>query len=402
MILSGRDSMELSSLAPIAHTGGVALIGRYSLIDEISTGHFRRLHVAHSQRDDTREQTGAALKLVHVVSLPANLPEEDYRRISHAIWDSTDCVYGWALDVVDVVSCEDSVALIHDFVEGALLQSVSQRCRDLGRPFSTDMMVRVALDIAEGYGQSRDLCEASQVPFHHGGITLDSLYLCSDGRTRTLDSQVVAATVGSPSIRALARKSLTLAPEMVNNSREPDERVDVFTLGSVLAELLCCPELTKDPSPPVGSTVQIVPYGSGMPEGVMAALRQALSVDPLKRQPALQEFVLELVLGTATIATHSQVAGFANALSGGDTCQRGDFVQRWDAGGKPLCLTGEKSTLSALVGTTSIVSVVAGRAPDATAVDASQLGPTRPTGGRFLSPFDPGLPPLKTKSHQLR
>jgi serine/threonine protein kinase len=286
-----------------------SLVGRHLIVREIAKGTFGPLYLARTQDSD-----GAVDTLARVMRLPGDLPPKDDQLIAEAIWDSANLGHDMVLRVADVVAGKGWVTLVHDYCAGSLLSSMHWRTEDLGGSFPSEVAARIALDVLEGLEQSRGLCESNCIPWRPGSIVIGSLYLCSDGRTRALDGQVMAAVMRSAQMRGQSSASLSVAAEMLDGDREPDERTDVFAVAVVLWQLLTGRTLSVDPAVPVADVAESVPAGTQVPAGLVQALHRALQHDPGQRQTTLRELAVELVMGAEKVATYEQVIEFAGSL----------------------------------------------------------------------------------------
>lgn len=284
-------------------------MGRHLIVREIARGTIGPLFLARTQNESDIVDT-----LARVIPIPADLPAKDDQAIADAIWDSANVGHDMVLRVADVVAGNGWVTLVHDHHAGSLLSSMHWRAGDLGSSFPSDVAARIALDVLEGLEQSRGLCESNRIPWRPGSICMGSLYLCGDGRTRALDGQVMAALLRSERMRGLAGDRVCLAPEVLQDSREPDERTDVFAVGAVLWELLTGRELRPDQTAPVARVSEALPKGAQVPAGLVHALHRALDLDPDRRQATLRELAVELVMGAEKVATYEQVIDFAGQL----------------------------------------------------------------------------------------
>jgi hypothetical protein len=263
--------------------------------------------------------------LVRIIRFPDDLPEREFHFIMLAIWDAVDAVHDWALRVVDVISTNGAVALVHDHTAGNLLESVLRGARKAGRSFPVDIALRVALDVADGIEHWRELREAGGIPWRSGGVATDSLYLCASGHTRALDTSILAEILRSQCMRASAIDASPVASEILDASWEPDERADVFGIAAVLLELIAPAESFAHGWATLGSAGPSEIDPQYCPEGLIHVLRQALARDPAQRQATLQEFVVALATSAKGVATHSQVAAFAATILSGEPSQDGEW-----------------------------------------------------------------------------
>ncbi len=279
------------------------LVGRYVIVREIARGTCP-LYLAHTQSHDQGSET--ADKLVRVIPTPQDLPGPDYHRIIEAIWDSAVFDHDGVLQVEDVVSEAASVAIIHNFISGNPLHLIHRSIFGTGRSFPPEIAVRIALDLFDGIERSRKSCEARNIPWQPGCISMQSVQIGDDGRTRTLDGLAMAAVLRSPSMRAFLGDSFVVAPEMLDDIGEPHERTDVYAIATVLAELFASADSSQ---------------------GLLHALCRASDIDPSKRQSTLEEFACELVVGAEKVATHAEVARFAATSSPLETPLQSDVLE---------------------------------------------------------------------------
>ena len=90
--------------------------------------------------------------------------------------------------------------------------------------FPAGVAVRIALDILQSLGQGQEVCESMGLEWSAGSVAATSLYLCGDGKTRSLDGQVVAAALKWESLRAVTGALAYAAPEMLDPRLLSDER----------------------------------------------------------------------------------------------------------------------------------------------------------------------------------
>lgn len=373
-----------------------SLVGRHLIVREIAKGTVGPLYLARTQNNIQGNVT-AVDTLARVIPLPADLPAKDDQYIAEAIWDSANVGHDMVLRVADVIAGKGWVTLVHDHYVGSLVASMHRRARELGSAFPSEVAARIALDVLDGLEQSRTLCETNRIPWRAGSVALGSLYLCGDGRTRALDGQVVAAVMRSAHMRMLCGTSASVAPELQYDAYEPDERTDVFSVGTVLWELLTGREILVDPTVPVANVILSVPKGTQVPQGLVYALHRALEIDATRRQSTLRELAVELVMGAEKVATYEQVIEFASTLLPFETAFQPEPSLASSAGEQPAAqqATTEQATAEQPAAQQSAatweqqpqnLAVAAATEPVATPASSSA---TEPPAHRFASPFDP-------------
>jgi hypothetical protein len=291
-------------------------VGHYRLLREIAKGPLGKLYELRAE-DDTRALGGVA----RIVPLNAELPEV-VQALSDAAWDSMEIRHELALCVADVVFGEGWVALVHDFSEGTLVRSLQKRTKERQSAFPANVALRVALDVLEGIEKSRVDCETAQVTWKPGGTSATSLYLCGDGRTRALDGQLMATLIRARQLSPVARATGYPAPELLELSQEPDERADVFAVGTLLWELLTGRELALEsaiaqgqrPRPKLASISLSIPKGEKqISPQLTKTIVSAIELDVASRTGTLRELKAAL-LEEGEIASYAQVIDYVDGL----------------------------------------------------------------------------------------
>jgi hypothetical protein len=265
---------------------------------------------------------GVSYGLARVVSLPSDLPAHDEQALADAIWDSTHVNHELVLRVADVITGKGSITLIHEHSEGSLLAYLQTCARQARGAFPAKVASRMALDVIEGLEHSRDLCASGGVPWRAGSVSPGSLLLGPDGRVRAMDGQITAAALRVPMLRQSLAIASHAAPELLDDTREPTERADVFAVGVLLWELLTGQTLFAEhgSSSAVGhgfkvpKVAQAVPAGTKVPQGLVHTVHTALEADPGKRQQSLRELAVAIVMGVEDVSTYEQVLEFTDGL----------------------------------------------------------------------------------------
>ncbi len=292
-------------------------IGRYLIIREVAQGVLGPLFIAEREVGE-----GVAYGLARVVNLPPDLPAHDEQSIADAIWDSTHINHELALRVADVITGKGYITLIHEHSEGSLL-SYLQTCAQRSQgAFPAKVASRVALDVIEGLEQSRDLCANAGIPWRPGSVSPSSLLLGPDGRVRAMDGQITAAALRVPTLRRRPGVAVYAAPELLDDTREPNERTDVFAVGVLLWELLTGRSLFAEQGSSSGlghgfrvpKVAQSVPPGTKVPQGLVHTVHTALEADPSRRQASLRELAVAIVMGVEDVSTYEQVLEFTDGI----------------------------------------------------------------------------------------
>ena len=307
------NSVTEPESAPIAGSR----VGRYVIIREVAQGTFGPLYIAEREVGE-----GVLHGLARVVSLPPGLPAKDEQTLADAIWDSTNLAHDLVIRVADVVTGKSWLTLIHEHSEGSLLEFLQRCAEEIKRPFPAKVAARIALDVVEGLEQSRDYCASAGIPWRAGSVAPGSLLLGPDGRVRALDGQITGAALRVAALREQPSAAAYAAPEMLDDTREPNERSDVFSIGVLLWELLTGRNLFGDKAnaADLGRTFKIpkishsLPEGTKVPQGLVHAVHTALESEPLKRQASLRELAVAIVMGVEEVATYAQVIDFTDSI----------------------------------------------------------------------------------------
>ena len=291
-------------------------VGRYLFLREIAKGPFGPLYELRAEADTT-----GLGGLGRVVQLPHDLLPEVEQSIAEAAWESMELRHEFVLCVADVVFGKGWVTLIHDYAEGTLLRSLQRRAKERQSAFPVSIALRVVMDLLEGLDRNCGVCDASGITWSPGGTAATSLYLCGDGRTRSLDGQLMTTLIRAGQMRDHANCMEYVAPELVDAQKHPDERADVFAAGAVLWELLTGQELSLEGAvvkgqrqrPKLPSVRLSVPEGTSIPPGLTQATRAALEQDPSKR-PATRSALRSALASAAELATYEKVIDFVDAL----------------------------------------------------------------------------------------
>jgi serine/threonine protein kinase len=196
---------------------------------------------------------------------------------------------------------EHSPYLVMPWLTGATLDGHSAA----GRSFSVPDALWIARQAAAGLAA---LYEAGYI---HGDVKPANLFVSPEGHVTLIDLGFARRSdepIG-PARAALTGTREYLAPECRGGTK-PDVRADIFSLGLVLAELLFSGNVTCEPDLPArgadrsAEAARRIRAMVGLPDGLIALVRQMLAHDPLRRVQAPAELVGRLT--ALEIATFSQ------------------------------------------------------------------------------------------------
>jgi hypothetical protein len=292
-------------------------LGRYLFLREIATGPFGPLYELRGE-EEARGLSG----LGRVVILAPELDPDAEEAIVASAWDCLELRHANALCVADVVFGKGWVTLVHDFAEGSLLRSLQARAQERSSTFPLAIALRIITDVIEGLEQTQKVCESAGIAWTPGGTNTSSLYLCGDGRTRSLDGQLVFTLLRTDRRHTRLGEAQFSAPEVTSADAQVDERTAVFSVGAVLWELLTGGNLnsvaaksSKSPSrAPVPKLNLALPKGAArVPPGLARAVDSALEFEPAKRPATLAAFKSALSRDVE-VASYAQVIDFTDAL----------------------------------------------------------------------------------------
>ncbi|HET7426704.1 MAG TPA: protein kinase, partial [Gemmatimonadales bacterium] len=271
-----------------------ALRDRYVLDRELGRGGMATVFLAH----DLRHDRPVALKVLHPDLAHALGPERFQREIRLA----ARLQHPHILTVLDSGEADGRLWFTMPFVEGESLRDRLNREKQL----PVDAALRIATEAA------RALEYAHRHGVLHRDIKPENLMLTADGSTLVADFGIARALTGEGGDR-LTETGLAvgtpayMSPEQAMGERALDARTDVYSLGTVLYEMLA-----GEP-PFTGPTVQAiiarrlsgeVPHvrqtRSSVPASVDEAVHRALAPVVADRFESIEAFARALVPDAAT------------------------------------------------------------------------------------------------------
>lgn len=299
-------------------------IGRYEVLGEIASGGMATVYLARSLGAKGFSRL-VAIKRLH----PHLESEEDFvqmfldearlaARIRHP-------------NVVATLDVEDSEGLyiVMEYIEGVTLLTLSRAAQKVGERVPVPIAMRIALDILGGLHAAHELLDEDGqfLNLVHRDVSPQNILVGADGSSRLTDFGIAKAASRLSMTRdgQLKGKISYMAPEQTRRV-ELDRRVDVFTMGIVIWEVLAgrrlfsgesdvevLNQLLFEPIP------RLKDHAPSLPSTVEQAVMRALDREPAQRYRSALEFAEALeqamrVMGGA--APHRVVAGFVQKFAG--------------------------------------------------------------------------------------
>ncbi len=224
---------------------------------------------------------------------------------------------------------EDGLFLVCDYVEGAALDTLIERCQESGGRPPPPIAIRIVCDALAGLHAVHEAMDSSGNPLEilHRDVSTQNVLVGRDGIARLTDFGVAR----SPTHRQLTGKAqlfgkvLWMSPEYLM-SLPVDRRLDVYAMGVTLwialAGIEPWPEadetelmskILHEGLPALSST------GLTLAPELEAIVARAIDPDPEKRFATAHEMQIaieNIARETGWMATHSEVAAFVDELEG--------------------------------------------------------------------------------------
>jgi serine/threonine protein kinase len=210
----------------------------------------------------------------------------------------------------EVFEDEGSQYITMEYLEGQPLSRLVRECAKVGTRLEAPMCARIVSDALCGLHYAHEACDYHGVPLQivHRDVSPQNVFVTYDGQIKVVDFGIAKAELGSTKTQVgfFKGKAAYMAPEQLEGG-PIDRRVDVFTTGIVLWELLVGKKLMaaestaktlvrllKDPVPRVSDLVP------DMDPKLDAIVARALERDPAARfqtasdmRNALEQYLID-------------------------------------------------------------------------------------------------------------
>ncbi len=303
----------------------------------------------------------------------------------------------------------EGLFLVLDYVEGASLGTLVERCTGNGGRPPPPIALRIVSDALSGLQAVHDATDSTGRPLEilHRDVSTHNIMVGRDGISRLTDFGVAKSTTQKQLTEAhqLFGKVLWMPPEYLR-SEPVDRRLDVYAMGVTLWIALASVEpwpdadhtelvsaILREGIPPLSSSgISVAPEL----EELVARATAPLAADRFASASEMRSALEDLVRTTGWTATQSEVAAFVEELEGRRLASRRAAI----AGRGPISrVTAEAPTLAGDEPITTVKNPLASREPTALGLGPSSANsrPSRNYGGGTRLGIGSKEPPLVPK-----
>ncbi len=312
-----------------------APVGAYETLLELGRGGMGSVLLARALGAGGFERL-VVIKRLHPHLL--DLPEAVQRFLDEA--SLAACVqHANVVGTTQVGRDDEGYFLVLDYIEGGTLEELVDRTALRGERIPPPVVLRIALDALAGLTAIHGARDTSGKPLDilHRDLTLQNVIVGRDGVARIADFGIAKSAIASVSTdrNYLVGKLLYMPPEYLR--RGPvGPALDIYALGVTLWLALTARELwpeaseaqlvhhiVEDHIPPLSST------GIAIAPQIEQIVARACDAEAAYRFPtarAMSDAIEAVGRDTGWIASHSEVAGFVDALMGVDLGRRRERV----------------------------------------------------------------------------
>jgi serine/threonine-protein kinase len=228
---SDPDYAALADQLAQTHT-----VGRYVLHRQIARGGMATIHIARLMGDEGFSRIVAAKRLHPEFAEDSEFVAMflDEARIASKVHHRN------VVPVLDVVTTQDEVLLVQEFVHGAPLHWLLNKTRQLKERIPVDIAVAIASQVLSGLHAAHEMVDEMGVPLHvvHRDVSPQNVMIATDGTARLLDFGVAKASMAAHVTREGTYKGKLAysAPEQLRG--KATKQSDLYALAVVLWELI--------------------------------------------------------------------------------------------------------------------------------------------------------------------
>ncbi len=211
-------------------------VGRYVLHRQIARGGMATIHIARLMGDEGFSRIVAAKRLHPEFAEDSEFVAMflDEARIASKVHHRN------VVPVLDVVTTQDEVLLVQEFVHGAPLHWLLNKTRQLKERIPVDIAVSIATQVLAGLHAAHEMVDEMGMALHvvHRDVSPQNVMIATDGTARLLDFGVAKASMAAHVTREGTYKGKLAysAPEQLRG--HATKQSDLYALAVVLWELI--------------------------------------------------------------------------------------------------------------------------------------------------------------------
>jgi len=223
-------------LALADHSGQPVTVGRYILHRQIARGGMATIHIARLMGDEGFSRIVAAKRLHPEFSEDSEFVAMflDEARIASKVHHKN------VVPVLDVVTTQDEVLLVQEYVHGAPLHWLINKVRTTKTRVPVDIAVSIACQVLAGLHAAHEMVDELGVPLNvvHRDVSPQNVMIATDGTARLLDFGVAKASMAAHTTREGTYKGKLAysAPEQLRGAAT--RQSDLYSLAVLLWELI--------------------------------------------------------------------------------------------------------------------------------------------------------------------
>lgn len=306
-----------------------AKVGRYTLLTRLASGGMANVWLARV------EGAGGFQKTVVVKTILPHLagdPEFVRMFIDEAVLASR-IAHPNVVSILDLGETGGSYYIAMEYIAGRTLRHVQRELKRTRRVPPPWLVLRIMASACDGLHHAHVMVDDDGTPMHivHRDVSPENIMVSFTGDTKVLDFGIAKASNAASKTRAgvLKGKHAYMAPEQIEGAMDgssPDPRIDVYSAGVVLYELLTGRRpfradndlallrliLDTTPEPPETSC-------SWVPGPLSDLVMRAMARDPKARfQSALElrDAIEGYFQSTGSFPTRGHVANYLQGLFG--------------------------------------------------------------------------------------
>jgi eukaryotic-like serine/threonine-protein kinase len=228
---SDPDYAALADQLAQTHT-----VGRYILHRQIARGGMATIHIARLMGDEGFSRIVAAKRLHPEFAEDSEFVAMflDEARIASKVHHRN------VVPVLDVVTTQDEVLLVQEFVHGAPLHWLLNKTRQLKERIPIDIAVAIASQVLAGLHAAHEMVDEMGMALNvvHRDVSPQNVMIATDGTARLLDFGVAKASMAAHTTREGTYKGKLAysAPEQLRG--KATKQSDLYALAVVLWELI--------------------------------------------------------------------------------------------------------------------------------------------------------------------